>query len=68
MAEDLSIIAGTKGEQYESLLPQIRALLEGEPDIVANMANTVAALKEQFGWFWIGFYVVKQDDLVLAPF
>jgi len=43
-------------------------LLDGEPDIVANMANIVAALKEQFGWLWIGFYAVKQDELVLAPF
>jgi len=68
MSEDLSIITGTKKEQYESLIPQIKALLDGEPDIVANMANTVAALKEQFGWLWIGFYVVKQDELVLAPF
>ncbi len=68
MSEDLSIQQGTKEEQYESLLPQIAALLEGEPDLVANMANTVAALKEQFGWLWIGFYVVKNDELVLAPF
>jgi len=74
MAEDLSIITGSKQEQYQSLLPQIKGLLEGEPDIVANMANTVAALKEQFGWLWVGFYVVKKSfdptlqELVLAPF
>lgn len=68
MAEDLSIIAGNKTEQYQSLIPQLKALLEGETDLVANMANTVAALKEQFGWFWIGFYVVKNEELVLAPF
>ena len=68
MAEDLQIITGDKAEQYKSLIPQIKALLEGEPDQIANMANTVAALKEQFGWFWIGFYVVKSDELVLAPF
>lgn len=68
MAEDLSIVAGSKTEQYQSLIPQIIALLEGETDLVANMANTVAALKEQFGWFWTGFYVVKNDELVLAPF
>ena len=68
MAEDLQLATGTKAEQYESLIPQVRALLEGEPDIVANMANTIAALKEQFGWFWVGFYVVKADELVLAPF
>ena len=68
MAEDLQIIRGTKAEQYEALLPQVRALLEGEPDRTANMANMVAALKEQFGWFWVGFYLVKKDELVLAPF
>jgi L-methionine (R)-S-oxide reductase len=68
MAEDLEIITGNKAEQYQSLIPQIKSLLEGEPDLIANMANVVAALKEQFGWFWVGFYVVKQDELVLAPF
>ena len=68
MAEDLSIITGNKAEQYQSLIPQIKGLLEGENDLVANMANTVAALKEQFGWFWVGFYMVKGDELVLAPF
>ncbi|MGE5105910.1 MAG: GAF domain-containing protein [Sphingobacteriales bacterium] len=68
MAEDLSITIGTKEEQYQSIIPQIKALLEGEPDLVANLANTVAALKEQFGWFWVGFYLVKNDELVLAPF
>lgn len=68
MAEDLHIIKGTKEEQYQTLIPQIKALLEGEPDLVAKLANTVAALKEQFGWFWVGFYLVKQDELVLGPF
>jgi L-methionine (R)-S-oxide reductase len=68
MAEDLSIHTGTKEEQYQSLIPQIKGLLEGEPDLVANLANTVAALKEQFGWFWVGFYLVKGEELVLAPF
>ena len=68
MAEDLAIIKGSKAEQYQSLIPQIRGLLEGETDQVANMANTVAALKEQFDWLWVGFYVVKNDELVLAPF
>ena len=68
MAEDLTIVKGNKVEQYETLIPQIKALLEGEPDLIANLANTVAALKEQFGWFWVGFYVVKNDELVLAPF
>jgi GAF domain-containing protein len=68
MAEDLAIITGNKAEQYQSLIPQIKGLLEGENDLVANMANVVAALKEQFGWLWVGFYVVKNDELVLAPF
>lgn len=68
MAEDLSIHTGTKEEQYQSLIPQIKGLLEGEPDLVANLANTVAALKEQFGWLWVGFYLVKNGELVLAPF
>ena len=68
MAEDLLILKGTKQEQYESLLPQIIGLLEGETDLIANLANISAALKEQFGWFWVGFYLVKVDELVLGPF
>jgi len=68
MAEDLTIIEGNKVEKYETLLPQIKALVEGEPDLVANMANITAALKEQFGWLWVGFYLVKKDELVLGPF
>jgi L-methionine (R)-S-oxide reductase len=68
MSEDLNIITGTKEEQYKSLIPQISGLLEGEPDLVANLANVAAALKEQFNWFWVGFYLVKGDELVLGPF
>jgi L-methionine (R)-S-oxide reductase len=69
MAEDLTIIHSTdKQEQYQSLVPQIAALLDGETDLVANLANISAALKEQFKWFWVGFYMVKQDQLVLGPF
>jgi GAF domain-containing protein len=68
MAEDLSIVQGTKAEKYQSVIPQIKALVEGEPDVVANLANIVAALMEQFGWFWVGFYLVKENQLVLAPF
>src|SRR3954466_15252986 len=68
MAEDLQIISGTKQDQYTSLLPQIKGLLGDEPDLIANLANVVAALKEQFGWLWVGFYLVKTDELVLAPF
>lgn len=69
MAEDLNIITSTdKAEQYEALIPQIAALLEGETDLVANLANIAAALKEQFKWFWVGFYMVKDGELVLGPF
>ena len=68
MSEDLIIVKGNKTDEYESLVPQIKGLLEGEPDLIANLANVVAALKEQFGWLWVGFYVVKNDELVLAPF
>jgi L-methionine (R)-S-oxide reductase len=68
MAEDLHLVSGSKTENYTSIIPQIKALIEGEPDLTANLANTVAALKEQFGWFWVGFYLVKKDELVLGPF
>ncbi|WP_462219127.1 GAF domain-containing protein [Ferruginibacter sp.] len=68
MAEDLHIIEGTKAEIYQSLIPQINALIDGEPDLIANLANVAAALKEQFNWLWVGFYLVKQDELVLGPF
>jgi L-methionine (R)-S-oxide reductase len=68
MAEDLSIATGNKAEQYQALIPQVRALLEGEPDLIANLANVCAALKEQFGWLWVGFYLVQNDELVLGPF
>ncbi len=69
MAEDLTITkTGTKEEQYLSLIPQIEALLYGENDQIANLANVCAALKEQFNWFWVGFYLVKGDELVLGPF
>ena len=75
MAEDLTIIEGSKAEIYQSLIPQIKGMLEGEPDLIANLANVCAALKEQFGWLWVGFYLVKADsknnqefELVLGPF
>ncbi|GAA3964749.1 GAF domain-containing protein [Mucilaginibacter dorajii] len=69
MAEDLNITTSTdKTEQYTALIPQIEALLYGEPDLVANLANICAALKEQFKWFWVGFYMVKNGELVLGPF
>lgn len=68
MAEDLHIGRGSKEEQYLSLIPQIKGLVGGEPDLVANLANIAAALKEQFDFFWVGFYLVKVDELVLGPF
>ena len=68
MAEDLIIKQGSKKEQYEALIPQIQGLLEGETDLIANLANIAAALKEQFGWFWVGFYLIKEQELVLGPF
>jgi GAF domain-containing protein len=68
MAEDLKIANGTKEEQYKELIPQIDGLLTGETDLIANLANVAAALKEQFNWWWIGFYLVKNDELVLGPF
>lgn len=68
MAEDLNINTGSKEEQYRSLIPQIAALLEGESDLIANLANVSAALKEQFNYFWVGFYLVKKNELVLGPF
>jgi GAF domain-containing protein len=69
MAEDLKIVTDiSKEAQYRSLIPQIAALIKGEPDQVANLANIAAALKEQFGWFWVGFYLVKNEVLVLGPF
>lgn len=68
MAEDLIITASTKEEKYKQLVPQIKALLEGEEDAVANMANLCAALKYGMGFFWVGFYLVKDNQLVLGPF
>ncbi|RZK04101.1 MAG: GAF domain-containing protein, partial [Flavobacterium sp.] len=69
MAEDLTIIKeASKEEKYNSIIPQIKGLLAGETDFIANLANVCAALKEQFNWFWVGFYLVKEDELVLGPF
>jgi L-methionine (R)-S-oxide reductase len=79
MAEDLYIIQGTKEEQYKELIPQIKGLLTGEPNLIANLGNISAALKEQFGWLWVGFYMVApavvdgkngmpEKELVLGPF
>lgn len=68
MAEDLIIAKGTKTEQYETLMPQIKALVEAEPDLIAKLANISAALKEQFNWLWVGFYLVRGEELVVGPF
>lgn len=68
MAEDLLINGVTKEEKYKSLLPQIQALVDGENDLVANMANTCAALKFGLDFFWVGFYLIKDNQLVLGPF
>jgi L-methionine (R)-S-oxide reductase len=69
MSEELFIPAeASKKEKYESLLPQLAALVNGESDLIANLANISAALRDTFGWWWVGFYWVKNDVLVLAPF
>jgi GAF domain-containing protein len=68
MAEDLNIAQGSKALQYSELIPQIKGLLHGETNLIANMANISAALKEQFNWLWVGFYIVHDDELVLGPF
>jgi GAF domain-containing protein len=68
MSENLVIIDGSKEEQYEQLMPQLRGLLHGEEDLVANLANIAAALHHQFKWLWTGFYLVKKNELVLGPF
>lgn len=68
MAEELVLQQGHKAGQYQSILPQIQAIVEDEGDVIANLANICAALKQQFGWFWVGFYLVKDNELVLGPF
>lgn len=68
MAEDILIAEGSKEEQYRTLLPQIKSLIDGETDLIANLANIAAALKSTFNFFWVGFYLVKDDELVLGPF
>ncbi len=68
MSETLTIAKGTKEEQYEALLPQVKALVEGEPDLIANLANISASLKQQFDFLWVGFYLINNNELVLGPF
>jgi len=69
MSEELFIAAGAgKKDTYESLIPQLASLIDGEEDLIANLANLSAALHDTFGWWWVGFYWVKNDELVLSPF
>ncbi|MBN8696503.1 MAG: GAF domain-containing protein [Bacteroidetes bacterium] len=68
MAESLIITGTSKQEKYESLLPQIKALVKGESDYIANISNIMSALKFGMNWFWVGVYFVKDDQLVLGPF
>ncbi len=68
MAENLEINGGSKSEKYETLFPQIKSVVESEPDLIANMANVAAMLHETFGFWWTGFYRVIEDALVLGPF
>jgi GAF domain-containing protein len=68
MAESLIVAGSTKKEKYESLLPQLRALVEGEDDLIANISNLMAALKSGLDFFWVGVYFVKGEQLVLGPF
>lgn len=68
MSEQLIIQGETKRERYEALLPQIKAVVEDEPDLIANMANVAAMLHETFGFWWTGFYRVEGEELVLGPF
>lgn len=68
MSEQLIISGETKQERYEALLPQIEAVIEDEPDLIANMANVAAMLHETFGFWWTGFYRVEGEELVLGPF
>jgi GAF domain-containing protein len=68
MSKEIALSQGTKKEKYKDLLPQLISLVEGESDATANLANISAALKETFSFFWVGFYLVKGDELVLGPF
>ena len=68
MAEEISVNGATREEIYTSLFPQLEAVLHGEEDTIANLANAAAILKQAFGFFWVGFYLVKDEELVLGPF
>ncbi len=68
MAETLHLEATDKAGKYRELIPQLEALVSGESDAIANLSNVVAALKQTFGFFWVGVYIVKENELVLGPF
>ena len=69
MAEELIVsTSSSKLERYQTLMPQVKSLVQGERDVVANLSNIAAALKQSLGFFWVGFYFVKQGQLVLGPF
>lgn len=68
MAESLVIANGSKQDRYQTLVPQIENLIDGEKDLIANLSNVCAALRQTFGFFWVGFYLVKENQLVLGPF
>src|SRR6478736_6264332 len=69
MAEQLIIATSeNKAERYKTLVPQIQSLVEGEKDVIANLSNIAAALKQTMNFFWVGFYLVKNNELVLGPF
>lgn len=68
MAETLFFSSTSKDKRYSELLPQLQALIDSEENAIANMANFCAALKEAFDWFWIGFYMVADEELILGPF
>lgn len=69
MAEELIVSAElSKEKQYQELMPQLKALVEGEPNTIANLSNIMSALKWTFNWLWVGVYFVRGDELVLGPF
>ena len=69
MTEEINLPKNANKEEiYKALLPQVKALISGEEDLIANMANMSAVLKEAFGFFWVGFYIIKKGELVLGPF
>lgn len=68
MAEELHIAQGSKSSRYQELIPQVKALVAGESDSIANLSNVCAALNSTFAFLWVGFYLVKNNELVLGPF